>query len=1047
MQRDGVTALLGPTNTGKTFIAMQRMMACDSGIIGFPLRLLARENYDKVVREKGVNAVALITGEEKIIPKQARYFICTVEAMPLDMNADFVAVDEIQLCGDPERGHIFTDRLLHSRGRLETVFLGSETIRNLLVQLIPDIEIETRPRFSKLTYVQTKKIGRIPRRSALVVFSAAEVYRVAEELRQHRGGCAVVLGALSPRTRNAQVELYQAGEVDYMVATDAIGMGLNMDLDHVTFARTRKFDGRQARNLSLSEIAQIAGRAGRHMNDGTFTTTTDIGGFDELTVEAIENHRFDPLRALQWRSRSLDFSHTGALLRSLDQKPPHETLVKTREAEDLVALKQLLANDEIRMMARGPAAVRTLWDVAGVPDFRKTMTDLHVNMLVNVYKFLMKATGRIPEDFVDSQVSRLDDIKGDIDTLINRIANIRTWTFISHRANWMTNAKYWQSKSKKIDDRLSDALHDRLTQRFVDRRAAILVRGLVNGEKLSGKVEKDGSVVIEGQNVGTFRGFTFTPDPSIMDAHAKPILTAARKVLVEEVDQRLAMLVGDNDGAFRLLEDGHILWREVPMARLAKGSGILEPSVSVIASDLLEPQARDRIQDRLRVWLKAHLNNRLAPYFQLQSADLTGSPRGVAYQLIESLGLLRREDVADMVKGLTKEERKALYDQNVRIGRHAIWVKGLTNPTHWPWRALLWGLWQGVKDVRDFLPSTETKVVEMPAGGWGAVRADFYAMLGFVPLELYNPRGRPHLVYARVDALDNVSNAVWSASNAGAFVLPEGLAERLSCSEAMMKRIVSSLGFKRANERDIERANDRIRHRAERDAANNQKRELQRAAKEAARKAELLAREVVAAEGMELSAEQILAVADAEAKAAKMLSGGQADKPADSNPSDLSAPAQQADLGSDHRSSSVDDLADRIGETAVKVPEPTLDQGESAEKNVVPQDDSDNQNELWVRVFRKPGQGVPEGEARSVKSGDGQRRSPRRPQRQASNDDEGRSRPNSGDKKEKGHRRQKHADRRSTQSGRGAKSANWSVSVAESENNPFAALAALKDKK
>ena len=1031
MNRDGISAILGPTNTGKTYVAMQRMLACNSGIMGFPLRLLARENYDKAVQEKGSNAVALVTGEEKIIPKQARYFICTVEAMPLDLEVDFVGIDEIQLCGDPERGHIFTDRLLHCRGRLETVFLGSETIRNLLVQLIPDIDIETRPRFSELSYVQPKKIGRVPRRSAIVVFSAAEVYRVAEELRQHRGGCAVVLGALSPRTRNAQVDMYQSGEVDYMVATDAIGMGLNMDLDHVTFAKTRKFDGRQARNLSLSEIGQIAGRAGRHMNDGTFTTTAEIGGFDEMTVEAIENHRFDPLQALYWRSRNLDFSHTGALVRSLDQRPPHDALVKTREAEDLVALKQLLAIEDVRNITKGPAAVRVLWDVAGVPDFRKTMTDIHVNMLANVYQFLMRGTGKIPEDFVDAHVSRLNDVKGDIDTLINRIANIRTWTFISHRADWVTNAKYWQDKSKRIDDRLSDALHDRLTQRFVDRRAAILVRSLVNGEKLSGKVEKDGNVVIEGQNVGTFKGFTFAPDPSIMDAHAKPILTAARKVLSEEVEQRLTMLLADNDGAFRLLEDGHILWREVPMAKLAKGASILEPGVAVIASDLLEPQARDRIQERLGTWLKAHLKNRLAPYFQLQAADLKGSPRGLAFQLIESLGLLRRDDVADMVKTLTKDERKALYDQNVRIGRYAIWVKGLTNPAHWPWRALLWGLWHDVDNARDRLPTTEAVVVEMPDGGWGAIGADFYAMLGFVPVELYNPRGKPHLVYVRVDALDHVSNALWSASDTGAFALPDGLVDRLSCSDAMMKRIVNALGFKRANDRDIERAKERAKQKAHRDAEEKEKRAAERAEKEAARKAELLAKEVVAAEGMELTPDQVLAAAEAEAEAAKLQSG--ADEVVDTAAmSEQKAETSESDSDGDGDGDG--------GSTAVTEAAKSDSTVDAAAPNDTPSSDVNATAELWVRVFRKPGQSVPEG------TGRGDRRS-------AENRERGK--PTSGDREKRDGRSNRDRGRGSKGSGgrgtpqrdRGGKSANWSAEGASDSNNPFAALAALKQGK
>ncbi|MBM3559492.1 MAG: hypothetical protein FJX53_06405, partial [Alphaproteobacteria bacterium] len=507
-----IQAVLGPTNTGKTFLAIDRMLGHASGMMGFPLRLLARENYDRAMRVAGAAAVALVTGEERIVPPTARYFLCTVEAMPLDRIVEFLAVDEIQLSADPERGHVFTDRLLHARGAAETMFLGAETVAPLLRRLVPEVRIQRRERLSRLSYTGPRKLARLPPRSAVIAFSAADVYALAELVRRQRGGAAVVLGALSPRTRNAQVAMYEAGEVDYLVATDAIGMGLNMAIDHVAFAALAKFDGRNVRRLAPAEMAQIAGRAGRSMNDGTFGPTGTVPAFEPHLIEAIEQHRFETLKRLYWRSAALDFASTEALVASLEVPPPSDVLRRAGEGSDHLALVAALADPAVRPLVDRPAAVRLLWDACQIPDFRKDFSDGHPRLVARVFGHLAR-DGRIPEDWIASSLDRLDLTDGDIDTLVGRIAHVRTWTYVSHRAGWFDDAVGWQGRTRALEDKLSDALHERLTQRFVDRKTAALLRRLrtaVGGETepLAG-VTGDGRVVVEGEAIGRVEGFRF----------------------------------------------------------------------------------------------------------------------------------------------------------------------------------------------------------------------------------------------------------------------------------------------------------------------------------------------------------------------------------------------------------------------------------------------------------------------------------------------------------------------------------------------------------
>ncbi|MGB0844000.1 MAG: helicase-related protein [Alphaproteobacteria bacterium] len=679
-----ITAVLGPTNTGKTYLAMEAMKGYSTAIMGFPLRLLARENYDRLIESKGKHLVALVTGEEKIIPKDARYWICTVESMPLDLKVDFVAIDEIQLCADPERGHIFTERLLTARGTHETMFLGAETARRVINALIPKVNFVTRPRLSTLSYIAPKKLSRIPPRSAVVVFSASQVYQVASMIRQHRGGAAVVLGALSPRTRNAQVAMYQAGEVDYMVATDAIGMGLNMDIDHVTFSALKKFDGRGQRYLSPQEIGQIAGRAGRHMNDGTFCCAADIRPPDEDLIEAVENHRYDPLEYIFWRNNALDYRSVYHLQKSLDGLPKSRALQRTREAEDQRALNSLSHEDDLKKYVASPAATRVLWDICQIPDFHKSFTDTHQKLQRRVFLDLMGPANRINVDWAAKNIDRLDDTTGEIDTLVNRIANVRTWTYISHRADWMPDPKIWQNRTRDIEDRLSDALHDRLTNQFVDRRAAILVRRLKEGGELLSGVQADGSVVVEGEFVGKIKGFHFEADQTVEGPEGKTILTAARKALGQEISKRLEQFHADNDGAFSLGDNGTIDWRGAPIADVAKGSHLLSPDVRMNMGELVDTTSAKLCEERVKKWLAAHLKNALSPLENLKElgtkADVSAGVRALAYQLWEALGLIDRRPAKETIQTLSQDDRGVLRNAGVRFGRKFLFVPSIRQP-------------------------------------------------------------------------------------------------------------------------------------------------------------------------------------------------------------------------------------------------------------------------------------------------------------------------------------------------------------------------------
>jgi ATP-dependent RNA helicase SUPV3L1/SUV3 len=695
----GVTAVLGPTNTGKTHLAIERMVAHSSGIIGLPLRLLAREVYNKIVDRMGIDSVALITGEEKIKPKNPRFWVSTVEAMPRDLDVSFLAVDEIQIAGDLERGHVFTDRILNRRGRDETLLLGAATMRPIIERLLPGASIVTRPRLSQLEFAGDRKITRQPRRTAIVAFSADEVYAIAELIRRQHGGAAVVLGSLSPRTRNAQVAMFQNGDVDYLVATDAVGMGLNLDVDHVAFASDRKYDGYQFRRLNPAEFAQIAGRAGRATRDGTFGTTGRCAPFEPELVNALQNHTFDSVKVLQWRNSKLDFSSLGALQVSLNQPPFHETLTRAPIAEDMRVLDHAARDVEVRDMAHGRAAVERLWDACQIPDYRKIAPAAHAELVTTLFAYLMRE-GKVPDGWFAAQVDQANRVDGDIDTLSGRIAQIRTWTFVANRPDWLGDPEHWQEITREVENKLSDALHERLTERFVDRRTSVLMRRLRENASLNTEIGKTGEVIVEGHAIGRLDGFTFAPDAAEAGSDAKALQAAAQQVLAREIDARAEKLGSAADEQFVLASDGTLRWTGDAVAKLVAAEDALHPRIRVIADERLTGASREKVEGRLSLWLKTHIEKLLGPLFELsKAADVTGIARGIAFQLIEALGVIERTKISAEMKDLDQPSRAILRKYGVRFGAYHIYFPALLKPAARALAAQLWSLKQDNVDL------------------------------------------------------------------------------------------------------------------------------------------------------------------------------------------------------------------------------------------------------------------------------------------------------------------------------------------------------------
>jgi ATP-dependent RNA helicase SUPV3L1/SUV3 len=800
----GVLAVLGPTNTGKTHLAIERMLNYSSGIIGLPLRLLAREVYNRVVAKVGVEAVALITGEEKIKPKYPRYWISTIEAMPRDISVAFVAIDEIQLAGDLDRGHTFTNRLLNMRGREETLILGAATMAPVLERLLPGITIISRPRLSNLTFAGDRKLTRLAPRSAIVAFSAEEVYAIAELMRRQKGGVAVVLGALSPRTRNAQVDLYQNGDVDYIIATDAIGMGLNLDVEHVAFAADKKFDGWQRRRLTPAEMAQIAGRAGRHIKDGTFGTTGRCLPFTDDIVEMLTEHRFDPVNMLQWRNADLDFSSLRSLQASLEVVPEEYGLTRAPVGEDILVLDIAARDESIQRNIKTRSDMMRLWECCQIPDYRKVSPAAHADLSLTIFNFVVRA-GRIPDEWFSRHLTQFDRVDGDIDTLSARIAQVRTLTYIANRPDWLIDPEYWQGVARQVEDRLSDALHERLTQRFVDRRTSLLMRRLRENAMLAAEITASGDVKVEDHHVGHLEGFRFTPDPQASGEEAKALNAAAHQILGAELEKRAAKLHEAVDESLVLSNDGTLRWLGEVIGKLTPGDKILEPRLRLLADEQLTGAALDTAQTRITLWMDQHIKKLLGPLFALETGEgLEGIARGIAFQIAENLGVLERAKISEEMKVLDQDGRSALRKAGVRFGAYHIYLPATIKPAPRALAAQLWALKNGgTVEIKGL-----SEVPHLASSGRTSFAAD-----KDVPKGLYRAAGFRLCGErcVRVDILERLADLIrpainyrpgttpgeapsGSADNDG-FVVTVGMTSLAGCSGEDFAAILRSLGY------------------------------------------------------------------------------------------------------------------------------------------------------------------------------------------------------------------------------------------------------------
>ncbi len=792
--QSAITAVLGPTNTGKTHLAVERLCAHSSGIMGFPLRLLAREVYDRVVRIKGAKHVGLITGEERILPPDARWLLCTAESMPTDKDVAFVALDEAQLGIDAERGHVFTDRLLRARGREETMILGSESLKPLVRTLLPEAEIITRPRFSQLTYAGAKKLSRLPPRTAIVAFSAEHVYAVAEMLRRTRGGAAVVMGALSPATRNAQVAMYQAGEVDYLVATDAVGMGLNMDVGHVAFASLTKFDGKRQRRLHLSEMAQIAGRAGRHQRDGTFGVLSggpDEAAFSDIEIERIEEHRFKPLEHLMWRNSDLDFRSVDALTESLGVRPDNPVLRAAPDSIDLTVLR-ILSNDRMVIdSARGPRMVQKLWAACGLPDFRKVGPEHHSRMVSQIFGFLSEGSGHIPGPWFAAQIARLDTVQGDVETLAARISEVRIWAYVAQRADWLVDAPTWAERTRELELKLSDALHARLTERFVDRRTSILMKSISNDPALLDvQVDEAGEVLVDGEMIGTLNGFTFAPDAAARGKDHKRLLAAAELRLPKELARRAQKVAEAADSAFSLVtEPGtpvRIDWAGVELARFKPGKTLVTPRLFLSpALSRVDPASRAAIEARVEAWVARMVKGRLGPLNRIAAvaADRETPPvlRGILVQLTEHGGLLDRASSDDALATLDRGQRQFLQRLGVTIGALDVFLPVLLKPEPTRLRLALSAVRAG--QMMPPLPLAGLGLLDKPA----PVLAEAARLAG------YRRFGDQML---RIDLVERIARAAHDArGKERTSMLDPAMAVSLGIGSETFARIMRAIGF------------------------------------------------------------------------------------------------------------------------------------------------------------------------------------------------------------------------------------------------------------
>ena len=785
MTKHKITAVLGPTNTGKTHLAIDTMLSFDTGMIGFPLRLLAREVYDKIIKKISTDKVALITGEEKIIPSDAKYFLCTVESMPIDKHLDFVAVDEIQMCADHERGHIFTDRLLNMRGEKLTMLMGSNTIKTIISKLNGDIEFINRDRLSKLTYAGHKKISRINRKTAIIAFSSEEVYAIAELIRRQKGGAAIVMGSLSPKTRNAQVELYQSGDVDFLVATDAIGMGINMDLDYVFFSNLKKFDGKKLRKLNLSEIGQIAGRAGRYLNDGNFGITGDCKEITSEDVELLENHKFEEIRTLFWRNSDLNFNNPLSLIKSLEEKPQIGWLRKINECEDEKALKYFLKDKSLINLEFNKKTLSLLWECCQIPDFVKKTYGNHYEVIGNVFKFLSGKKERITDQYMRLQLMKLDKLEGNVDSLSNRIANVRTWSYVSNKNNWVENQEYWIEKTKHLEDRLSDRLHEELTKTFIDKRASVLARGLKQDMEFKTEILHNNSVMIDDQFIGKINGLKLELDlkKGALETDIKSLKKAARQTIGPELEKRIQIII--DTGLVELSDDFKIYWNDSPIAKLSSGNDYLNPNFELIIDETIEQNQKLKLTDFINKWIQNKINTVLKSLIDLKNLkEKNSSIKALAYQLYENNGVLKREQVSEYLKTLGQNERKILRELGVKFGRYHVFLYQLIKPEAVSLRTLLWkNFHQKYYNLNpptfglNFLDDKESK------------DKNFMLLCGF---EMFDT------LFVRIDILERLFMQIINSDlkeNKEIKVIPEML-NLLGCSKDNFKKLLQKMGYK-----------------------------------------------------------------------------------------------------------------------------------------------------------------------------------------------------------------------------------------------------------
>ena len=785
MFKNKITAVLGPTNTGKTYLAIETMLSFDSGMIGFPLRLLAREVYDKIIKKISIDKVALITGEEKIIPTNAKYFLCTVESMPINKYLDFVGIDEIQMCADHERGHIFTDRLLNLRGEKLTMFMGSSTIKSIVNKLGEDTEFINRDRLSKLSYVGHKKISRINRKTAIIAFSTEEVYAIAELVRRQKGGAAIVMGSLSPKTRNAQVALYQSGDVDFLVATDAIGMGINMDLENVFFSNLKKFDGKKLRKLNLSEIGQIAGRAGRFLNDGNFGITGDCKEMRAEDVELLENHKFEEIKMLFWRNSNLNFNNALSLIKSLEERPNKEWLRKIHECEDEKLLKYFLKDMEGQNIKNSNRTLKLLWECCQIPDFVKKTYGNHLEVVSKVFSFLNGAEGKITNDYMRLQLMKLDKLEGNVDSLSNRIANVRTWSYVSNKINWVENQSYWIEKTKLLEDKLSVRLHEELTKTFIDKRASVLARGLKQDMEFKTEIMEDDKVIIDEQFIGNLKGLRFELDlkAGALETDIKSLKKAARQTVGPELKKRIQLII--DTGLVEIKDDFKIYWKNFPIAKLMAGKDYLNPELSLIVDDILEANDRQKLSEFIEKWIQEKINIVLKSLIGLKNLkESNSSIKALAYQLYENNGVIKRDNVIEYLKKLGQEERKILRDLGVKFGRYHVFLFRLLKPEAVSLRTLLWkNFHQKYFDLKpptfglNFLDNKNIK------------DKDFMLLCGFENFDSY---------FVRIDILERLFVQIINSNpdkNSEIKLIPEML-NLLGCSKENFKRLIEKMNYK-----------------------------------------------------------------------------------------------------------------------------------------------------------------------------------------------------------------------------------------------------------